>query len=144
MNGWAQNGFPVFKLSEQTVDMLSCTKAPPVSELAGDDINNADEWNIPYSKFAVQLPYPAKLSLEAEELKFRVALVFPALIKRTKEQAEAEAMWSIITQSMQDVHKMQMSIGEDHGLHNTITNLCLYLSDGGQKTRWVTLWRSQD
>ena len=135
---WKDYGCQVFSLDERTVDMLACTKAPELSELVNIDpydqvreLRSDNDWKIPFPAFAIELPYATSVPNHGKDEYFRVAICMPYGNRDT-----GKAGWSLLYLTHEDVADGRTSVANGTSAVNSlITNLCVYLNDGGQKTK---------
>lgn len=137
LNGWKASGCQVFSLDKKAVDLLACTKAPSLSELvgkqeSGEIFDLMSEWKLPYTVFAVELPYSTSVTRDdgvVEEFSVVIAMPFA-------DNQSHQADWSLTYLTHEDVATRRISVANGNACINSlITNLCVYINDGGERTR---------
>jgi hypothetical protein len=137
LRSWKSYGCQTFSLSEEMLDLLACTKAPDLQELApirkGD--NNAEtmeNWELPYPTFAVEFPYPVAIpNADGMVEHYSVAVVMPF-----HNHDIAGSDWSVLYLTHEDIANRCVSMANGTAaISGLLTNLCVYLNDGGAKTK---------
>jgi len=134
---WKESGCQTFSLRESVLDLLACTAAPPLSELAPMDGYDSPEscranWNIPYPAFAIELPYATATPVAGGSTEhFTVAVAIP-FADITNNSAD----WSLTYLTVSDVANNQISMANGtSAIGSLLTNLCLLINEGGSKTK---------
>jgi hypothetical protein len=149
LRGWKEFGCQTFSLSEEMLDLLACTKSPPLDELTPmpssrtrseylDTLRNKtsdeimDQWQVPYPTFAVEFPYPvATPQADGTIEHFSVVVVKPFM-----NHDKGAADWSVLYLTHEDIANGCVSMANGTAaINGLLTNLCVYLNDGGVKTR---------
>jgi hypothetical protein len=131
---WHSFGCQTLSLDERTVDMLACTEAPDLKELVRFEEQHTPDyegWKIPYPSFAIELPYATSIKNMGNTEYFRVATCMPFL-----DRESGEASWSLLYMTPEDVAGKRTSISNgNEATKNMITNLCIFLNEGGHRTK---------
>lgn len=135
---WQDSGCQVFSLKENVLDLLACTAAPELNEIApmSGDYMTDDEcrsaWNIPYPAFAIELPYATSTPVAGGLTEyFSVAVATPFANVETKK-----ADWSLTYLTVEDVADLKISMANGtSAINSLLTNLCLFINEGGNKSK---------
>jgi hypothetical protein len=140
---WRDSGCQTFSLTEEVLDLLACTKAPDLSELAPltpggyeDGLPSIEElmeiWHIPYPAFAIELPYATATPIDDGSFEhFSVALAMPFA-----DLTSGTASWSLIYLTVNDVATRRISMANGtSAINSLLTNLCLFLNESGSNKK---------
>ena len=134
---WQESGCQTFSLKEDALDLLACTAAPDLNELAPmtgymTDEECRDHWTIPYPAFAIELPYATSTPVAGGGREyFSVAVAMPFANVETKK-----ADWSLTYLTTEDVANKCISMANGtSAINGLLTNLCLFINEGGNKTK---------
>lgn len=136
LRSWKVFGCQTFSLSEEMLDLLACTKAPDLQELAPIErgASNAEtmaNWQLPYPTFAVEFPYPVMIPNGELVEHYSVAVVMPF-----HNHDISGADWSVLYLTHEDIANRCVSMANGTAaISGLLTNLCVYLNDGGPKTK---------
>lgn len=133
---WKKYGCQVFSLSEAAVDLMACTKAPLLGELAPvaeyEGPSKSEDWRMPYPAFAFELPYPAIIDGGDGPTPIRCGIAGPFW---NNHDAREKSRWDwVITTVDWATKRLHTNTGK-HCLHSVLTNLCTFLAEGGTKRR---------